>query len=69
MLGILSGMPAPTRGQQVVVAAAFVLAALSLATVAAIFANRGEIATVPLLGGLLMLVLAISGTARLKRGR
>ena len=51
------------------VVAAFLLSVLSLATVAAIFARRGEIATVPLLGGVLMLFLAISGAARLKGRR
>jgi hypothetical protein len=45
---------------------AFLAAAMSLAAAAIAYVKRGEIAIVPLAGGLLMLAMGIAGVARLK---
>ena len=60
-------MPSPTPSQKLVVALAFVAAVVSLTAAVLVFASHGEIAATPILGGILMLVLGISGYFKLTR--
>jgi hypothetical protein len=55
--------------RKLAVALAFIAAATSLAAAAVAYYSRGEIAVVPLGGGLLMLLLGLSGIRRLRAGR
>ncbi|HXW05210.1 MAG TPA: hypothetical protein VD833_08260 [Vicinamibacterales bacterium] len=48
---------------------AFLASALSLAAVLLAWNRRGEVPVVPLAGGLLMLVLAVTGLGRIRGGR
>jgi hypothetical protein len=48
---------------------AFVASAASLAAAATAYFNRGEIAIVPLAGGLVMLAFGFAGIARLREQR
>jgi hypothetical protein len=48
---------------------AFVAAGASLAAAALAWFSRGELAVVPLAGGLVMLFLGVSGISRLKASR
>lgn len=56
----------PTRAQKGTVILAFAAAAMSLAAVAIRVFRHGVLDATPLLGGLLMLALAIAGYVRLK---
>ena len=56
----------PSRAQMGTVILAFAAAAISLAAVAIRAIRYGIVEATPLLGGLLMLALAIGGYARLK---
>ena len=57
----------PTSGQQLAVALAFVVAALSLAAAASAYVRTGSVPATPLLGGLFMAALGIAGSQRLRR--
>jgi len=57
----------PTPPQKFAVLFAFAASALSLAVVVLIAVRTGTIQATPLLGGLLMLALGISGYLRLRR--
>jgi hypothetical protein len=57
----------PTGTQKLAVWLAFVAAALSLTAVIIRYSSTGTIAVTPLFGGLVMLVLAVSGYRRLRR--
>ena len=59
----------PTSTQKLVVILAFVAAALSLVAVAVGYLQTGTIRLMPLGGGLLMLVLGISGYKRITAPR
>jgi hypothetical protein len=56
----------PTSGKKLVVALAFVAAAVSFAAVALAWSRSGEIRVTPLFGGLFVLALGISGYRRLR---
>jgi hypothetical protein len=58
----------PTQAQKFAVLFAFAASAISLAVVVLIAIRTGTIQVTPLLGGLLMLGLEISGYLRLRRG-
>ena len=58
-----------TSTQKLAVALAFVAAALSFAAVAVGYARTGEIRVTPLGGGVVMLVLALSGYKRIATPR
>ena len=58
----------PTRSQRLAVALAFLAAALSFTAVVVSIVRDGRPDVTPLLGGLLMLALAIGGYFRLKAG-
>jgi hypothetical protein len=62
-------VPAPTPAQKFAVLFAFAAGALSLAVVALIAVRTGTVQATPLIGGLLMLGLGVSGYLRLKRPR
>ena len=55
-----------TPAQKTAVVLAFVAASLSFGSVAARFLRDGEIALMPLAGGLFMLALGVSGVMRLR---
>ena len=55
--------------QKLAVALAFIVAVLSLAAAALAYARTGTIRLTPLVGGALMLALALSGYRRLKSRR
>jgi hypothetical protein len=57
----------PTQTQKLAVLLAFVAAALSFSVRAYRFMRTGAIQATPLVGGVLMLVLALSGYARLRQ--
>lgn len=57
----------PTQTQKLAVLLAFVAAALSFSVLAYSFMRTGAIQATPLFGGVLMLVLALSGYARLRQ--
>ena len=59
--------PPPTQAQKFAVLFAFAASAISLAVVVLIAIRTGTIQVTPLLGGLLMLGLGISGYLRLRR--
>ena len=61
-------MPSPTQAQTFAVLFAFAASAMSLAVVVLVAIRTGTIQVTPLLGGLLMLGLGISGYLRLRRG-
>jgi hypothetical protein len=62
----MSSPPSPTRSQKLVVGLAFVAAAVSLTAALLVFVSHGAIAPTQLFGGILMLVLGISGYFRLR---
>jgi hypothetical protein len=57
----------PTTSQKVSVALAFVAAALSLTAAAIRFFGNGEVALMPIAGGLFMLALGLGGYLQLKK--
>jgi hypothetical protein len=57
----------PTSTQKLAVLLAFVAAALSFSAVALGFARTGAIQATPLLGGLFMLALGVSGYYRIRQ--
>ena len=57
----------PTQTQKLAVLLAFLAAALSFSVLAYSFMRTGAIQATPLFGGVLMLVLAVSGYARLRQ--
>ena len=59
----------PTTTQKLAVFLAFLAAGLSFAAVAVSYYNTGTIPVMPLGGGTVMLVLAVSGYGRLKAPR
>ena len=59
--------PSPTEAQKFAVLFAFAASAMSLAVVVLVAIRTGTIQVTPLLGGLLMLGLGISGYLRLRR--
>ena len=59
--------PSPTQAQKFAVLFAFAASAMSLAVVVLVAIRTGTIQVTPLLGGLLMLGLGISGYLRLRR--
>jgi hypothetical protein len=56
----------PTRAQRVAVALAFLAAAASLLAVVVRYIRFGDVLVTPLFGGLLMLVLGVSGYLKLR---
>lgn len=55
-----------TRSQKLAVALAFAAAAFSFAAVALRFAREGDVDVTPLVGGLFMLALGVSGYLRIR---
>ena len=60
-------MTPPTSAQKFAVLFAFAASGVSLAMVALIAVRTGTIQATPLIGGLLMLALGVSGYLKLKR--
>jgi hypothetical protein len=61
-------MPPSKRTQRFAVVLAFVAAVLSFVAVAITYVGQGQIRATPLFGGIVMLVLALSGLSRLRKG-
>ena len=57
----------PTRSQKLIIALAFLAAALSLAACGIRFFRDGTVPVMPFAGGLLMLALGVGGCLRIKR--
>jgi hypothetical protein len=62
-------MPASKKTQRLAVVLAFIAAAISFAAVVITYVDKGQIRATPLFGGIVMLVLALSGLSRLKEQR
>ena len=60
-------MPPSKKTQRLAVVLAFFAAALSFGAVVITYLDRGQIRITPLFGGIVMLVLGLSGLSRLKQ--